>query len=58
MHSSYVPKITQKIRFLVKLWPKTKIKLEKCKNNEKGTEINFIPDESIFETTQFHYFQN
>ena len=32
---------------------KTKIKIEKCKNNEKGTEINFIPDESIFETTQF-----
>ena len=26
---------------------KTKIKIEKCKNNEKGTEINFIPDESI-----------
>ncbi len=32
---------------------KTKIKIEKCKKNEKGTEINFIPDESIFETTQF-----
>ena len=32
---------------------KTKIKIEKCKNNEKGTEINFIPDESKFETTQF-----
>ncbi len=32
---------------------KTKIKIEKCKKNEKGTEIVFIPDESIFETTQF-----
>ena len=33
--------------------PKTKIKIEKCKKSEKGTEIIFIPDESIFETSQF-----
>ncbi len=33
--------------------PKTKIKIEKCKKNEKGTEIDFMPDESIFETIQF-----
>ena len=33
--------------------PKTKIKITKCKKNEKGTEIIFTPDESIFETTQF-----
>ena len=33
--------------------PKTKIKIEKCKKNEKGTEISFIPDETIFETIQF-----
>ncbi len=32
---------------------KTKIKIEKCKKNEKGTEIIFIPDESIFETSRF-----
>ena len=32
---------------------KSKIKIEKCKKNEKGTEIIFIPDEKIFETTQF-----
>ena len=32
---------------------KSKIKIEKCKKNEKGTEITFIPDKSIFETTQF-----
>lgn len=32
---------------------KTKIKIEKCKKNEKGTEIIFIPDETIFETTKF-----
>ena len=33
--------------------PKTKIKITKCKKNEKGTEIIFTPDESIFETIQF-----
>ena len=32
---------------------KTKIKIEKCNKNEKGTEIIFIPDETIFETTKF-----
>ncbi len=32
---------------------KTKIKIEKCKKNEKGTEIIFVPDETIFETTKF-----
>ena len=32
---------------------KTKIKIEKCKKNEKGTEIIFLPDVSIFETTKF-----
>ena len=32
---------------------KTKIKIEKCKKNERGTEIIFIPDESIFETIKF-----
>jgi topoisomerase-4 subunit B len=32
---------------------KTKIKIEKCKKKEKGTEIIFIPDESIFERIQF-----
>ena len=32
---------------------KTKIKIEKCKKNEKGTEIIFIPDETIFETIKF-----
>ena len=32
---------------------KTKIKIEKCKKNEKGTEIIFIPDKTIFETIEF-----
>jgi topoisomerase IV subunit B len=32
---------------------KTKIKIDKCKKNEKGTEVIFLPDESIFEITQF-----
>ncbi len=32
---------------------KSKIKIEKCNKNEKGTEIIFIPDENIFETTKF-----
>ena len=32
---------------------KTKIKIEKCKKIEKGTEIIFIPDETIFEITKF-----
>ena len=32
---------------------KTKIKIEKCKKIEKGTEIIFVPDEIIFETTKF-----
>ena len=32
---------------------KTKVKIEKCKKNEKGTEIIFIPDETIFETIKF-----
>ena len=32
---------------------KTKIKIDKCNKNEKGTEIIFIPDGSIFESTQF-----
>ena len=32
---------------------KTKIKIEKCKKNEKGTEIIFKPDDNIFETTEF-----
>ena len=32
---------------------KTKIKIEKCNKKLKGTEISFIPDESIFEETQF-----
>jgi len=31
----------------------TKIKIEKCKKKEKGTEIIFFPDETIFETTKF-----
>ena len=31
---------------------KTKIKIEKCSKKLKGTEISFIPDESIFEETQ------
>ena len=32
---------------------KTKIKIEKCKKIEKGTEIIFVPDETIFEITKF-----
>ena len=32
---------------------KTKIKIEKCSKKLKGTEISFIPDESIFEETKF-----
>ena len=32
---------------------KTKIKIEKCSKKLKGTEISFIPDESIFEETLF-----
>ncbi len=32
---------------------KTKIIIEKCKKNKKGTEIIFMPDESIFDTTKF-----
>ena len=32
---------------------KTKIKIDKCSKTEKGTEIIFIPDESIFEITEF-----
>ena len=32
---------------------KTKIKIEKCSKKLKGTEISFIPDESIFEEIQF-----
>ena len=32
---------------------KTKIKIEKCSKKLKGTEISFIPDEGIFEETQF-----
>ncbi len=32
---------------------KTKIKIEKCKKNEKGTEIIFVPDETIFEIIKF-----
>ena len=32
---------------------KTKIRIEKCSKKLKGTEISFIPDESIFEETQF-----
>ena len=32
---------------------KTKIKIEKCSKKLKGTEISFIPDESIFDETQF-----
>ena len=32
---------------------KTKIKIEKCSKKLKGTEISFIPDESIFEETRF-----
>ncbi len=32
---------------------KTKIKIEKCSKKLKGTEISFLPDENIFEETQF-----
>ena len=32
---------------------KSKIKIEKCSKKLKGTEISFIPDETIFEETQF-----
>ncbi len=32
---------------------KTKIKIEKCSKKLKGTEISFVPDETIFEETQF-----
>mgnify|MGYP001188282615 FL=1 len=32
---------------------KTKIKIEKCSKKLKGTEISFVPDEIIFEETQF-----
>ncbi len=32
---------------------KSKIKIEKCKKNEKGTEIIFMPDAIIFEKTKF-----
>ncbi len=32
---------------------KTKIKIEKCSKKLKGTEISFVPDETIFEDTQF-----
>ncbi len=32
---------------------KTKIKIGKCSKKLKGTEISFIPDESIFEETRF-----
>ena len=32
---------------------KSKIKIEKCSKKLKGTEISFVPDESIFEETQF-----
>ncbi len=32
---------------------KTKIKIEKCSKKFKGTEISFVPDESIFEEIQF-----
>ncbi len=31
----------------------SKIKIEKCKKNIKGTEVSFIPDDTIFETTLF-----
>tara|TARA_B100000575_G_scaffold292049_1_gene299472 strand:+ start:1526 stop:3460 length:1935 start_codon:yes stop_codon:yes gene_type:complete len=32
---------------------KTKVKIEKCSKNMKGTEISFIPDETIFEVTKY-----
>ena len=32
---------------------KTKVKIEKCKKNLKGTEIKFIPDKEIFESILF-----
>ena len=31
----------------------SKIKIEKCKKNIKGTEVSFIPDDTIFEKTLF-----
>ena len=33
--------------------PKTKIKIQKCNKNLKGTYISFIPDKEIFEDTLF-----
>ncbi len=32
---------------------KTKIKIEKCNKKLKGTEITFLPDETIFEVTNY-----
>lgn len=32
---------------------KQKVKIEKCKSNLKGTEINFLPDKDIFESIKF-----
>ena len=32
---------------------KTKVKIEKCKKNLRGTEISFIPDKDIFESIVF-----
>ena len=32
---------------------KNKVKIEKCKKNLQGTEINFIPDKDIFENIHF-----
>ena len=32
----------------------SKIKIEKCSNKAKGTEVSFIPDEEIFETISFN----
>ena len=32
---------------------KSKIKIEKCSKKQKGTEITFLPDETIFEDTKF-----
>ena len=33
--------------------PKTKVKIEKCNKNFKGTEITFFPDKEIFESIDF-----
>ena len=33
--------------------PKTKIKIQKCNKNLRGTSISFIPDKEIFEDTLF-----